>query len=343
MRLPVSTSRCCDDELSATMVTISVDVRALPVLRLATRFASVSSTNPTRRFAVCDNDHFFPVSESDEIARGRIDETLRERFWFNGKDRDFGSYQDWLIDPSTDVEWYILLHKFYDAAGFAMTWRESGDSRYLGRWMEFTSSWIAQVASGWIAAYATGRRVQTSIYALYIFGAALSDPEDEAAFCMKPLPSLQKQVRFLIDDLTPARNLRTLQLYVISLVAVAYLEFEQASYWRAFAFAAITANVQGDIPGDGVQRELPLQCIEGLRGEARSVRVQMGQEPHSCTDTSFLVEHTEVRGSFSVPTFSDRFLAPRKNAAGDVIVLHCDRGVRLEREGLRVAVCGWTQ
>jgi len=242
--------------MSAGVLTLRVEARPLPALRLAAPFAQLSPAQLARHFAARGNGHFFPVADPEETRRSRIDDILRGRFAFNGEAHDLGAHPDWLLNPSADVEWHILLHKFYYAVGLAMAWQESGDARYLRRWMDLTAGWIAQVPPGWIAADVAGRRVQNWIYALHTFCTALESVEDGADFCRTLLASLQEQVEFLVDNLTPARNHRTLELYAIFLAGVAFPEFADAARWREFALAEIALNVQSDLLPDGVQCEL---------------------------------------------------------------------------------------
>jgi len=235
---------------------IAREVRALPALRLSPAFARLPELELLRHFATRGNDHFFPVPDLEETRRDRIDGMLHGHFEFNAESHALGESIDWLVNPSADLEWHILLHKFYYAVGFGMAWRETGEAVYLRRWKELIEGWIAQVPPGWIAADVTGRRVQNWIYALHYFARALDQLEDGARFCTRLLASLQEQVEHLCEHLTPARNHRTLELYAIFLAGVAFPEFADAPRWREFALAEIARNVQTDLLRDGVQCEL---------------------------------------------------------------------------------------
>ncbi len=80
--------------------------------------------------------HVDLVVDADECAPHKIDALLHGRFEFNGETHALPDPIDWLANPSADVEWHILLHKFYYAAGLGQAFRRSGDARYaraLGR------------------------------------------------------------------------------------------------------------------------------------------------------------------------------------------------------------------
>jgi hypothetical protein len=50
---------------------------------------------------------------------------------------------DWLHNPSVDIEWHILLHKFYYAVGLGLAWQRTGDTRYVRRWRQLLAGWMA--------------------------------------------------------------------------------------------------------------------------------------------------------------------------------------------------------
>jgi uncharacterized heparinase superfamily protein len=196
----------------------------------------------------------FAVAEPEETRRERIDALLAGRFEFNGEAHALPEPLDWLRNPSSDLEWHIMLHKFYYAVGLGLAHRDSGDARYLECWIELVSSWIDQVPAGFIAADVTGRRVQNWIYAFHLFvveaGAELP-PE----FLERFLASIDEQVRHLCASLAPERNHRTLGLYAIFLAGVVFPELRGAAHWRRFALDELVLNVERDLQEDGVQCE----------------------------------------------------------------------------------------
>jgi hypothetical protein len=98
--------------------------------------------------------------------------------------------------------------------------------------------------------------VQNWIFAHYFFLTEATTAPISATFYQKFLQSLHDQVCFIRDNLTPARNHRTIELYAIFLTAVVFPEFEQSAAWLAFARDALLHNLQTDLLPDGVQVEL---------------------------------------------------------------------------------------
>ena len=200
---------------------------------------------------------YAPVVDADECAPHRLAGVLEGRFEFNGETHRLPDPLPWRANPSRDVEWHILLHKFYYAAGLAQVWRRDGDPRAVQRLVQLLDGWMREVPPGFIAADVTGRRVQNWIYALH--GLVLDTPRPaplDPAFWRRLLHSLHEQVEFLCAHLTPKRNHRTIELLAIFLAGVVFPEFERAAAWRAFALDGTLANVQADLLPDGVHCEL---------------------------------------------------------------------------------------
>lgn len=200
---------------------------------------------------------FEPVIDPEEITAERIEGVMHGRFEFVGQTHRLPDPIDWRVNPSADIEWHILLHKFYYATGLAQAWQASGDARYVERWTALLDGWMAQVPPGFIAADVTGRRVQNWIYALH--GFVLHDRHGatvDPAFFRRLLHSLHAQVEFLCAHLTPKRNHRTLELLAIFLAGVVFPEFEASARWREFALRETLANVEADLLSDGVHCEL---------------------------------------------------------------------------------------
>ncbi|MEZ5500909.1 MAG: alginate lyase family protein [Steroidobacteraceae bacterium] len=238
------------------------DLRAMPAVgragapRLHARFANLSDSELLAHFATRLGVQLFSLPDPDESSREQADRIVAGKFCFNGECHALTEGFDWQINPSQDVEWHILLHKFYYATGLSLAWRETGDARYLATWTTLTESWISQVPPGFIAADVTGRRVQHWVYAFHHF--VLQQPAAvlPSGFLHRFLASLEEQVAFLAANLTAKRNHRTLELHAIFLAAVAFPEFERATQWREFALTEIAANITADILDDGVHCEL---------------------------------------------------------------------------------------
>ncbi|MBL8307520.1 MAG: alginate lyase family protein [Rubrivivax sp.] len=197
-----------------------------------------------------------PVADPEETRPEKIDALLAGRFEFYGETHALPDPLPWLHNPSVDVEWHILLHKFYYAVGLGLAWQRSGDARYAQRWAQLIDGWMAVTPPGFIAADVTGRRVQNWIYSHRQFvGPGIAAPVD-AGFHRRMLLSLHEQVEHLCAHLTPKRNHRTLELMAILLAGVAFPEMKRAAFWREFALRETVANVQADLLPDGVHCEL---------------------------------------------------------------------------------------
>ena len=203
--------------------------------------------------------HYYPVADADETRPEKIDALLSGRFEFNHETHELREPIAWLHNPSTDVEWHILLHKFYYAVGLGLAFERSGDPRYVQRWAGLIDSWMRVVPPGFIAADVTGRRVQNWIYSYHHFvthAARSSTAHIAPAFHRRLLESIHEQVEYLCANLTPKRNHRTLELYAIFLAGVVFPEMRSAARWRAFAMEQTVANLAGDLLADGVHCEL---------------------------------------------------------------------------------------
>jgi len=202
---------------------------------------------------------YYPVADADETTPAKIDGVLAGRFELNHETHALADPIDWLVNPSVDVEWHILLHKFYYAVGLGMAWARSGDARCAARWQSLVDGWMRVTPPGFIAADVTGRRVQNWIYSYHHFVThpardtrGLVDP----AFHRRLLASIHEQVEHLCANLTPKRNHRTLELHAIFLAGVVFPEMRRAAHWRAFALEQTAANMRSDLLADGVHCEL---------------------------------------------------------------------------------------
>jgi Heparinase II/III N-terminus/Heparinase II/III-like protein len=198
---------------------------------------------------------YFAVADEAEIAREKIDNILANRFSFNEETYALPEL-NWLVNPSTDIEWSIMLHKFYYAVGLGIAFKETGDHRYAEKWIELTSSWIADVPVDFLSSDVTGRRIQNWIFAHYYFVTECPTKSITPEFYVQFLTSIHQQTSYLCQHLTPARNHRTLELYTLFLVAVVFPELRDADSWLQFATDELLKNMQTDLLADGVHCEL---------------------------------------------------------------------------------------
>ncbi len=199
---------------------------------------------------------YFTVVNEAEVTREKIDNILSNSFTLNEETYRFADQMDWLNNPSADIEWAIMLHKFYYAVGLGIAFQETGDDRYAEKWIELTSSWIASVPVDFLSSDVTGRRIQNWVFAHYYFVSECQAKSVAPEFYLAFLKSLHQQVNYLCQHLTPARNHRTLELYTIFLVAVVFPELKDAEQWLQFSMEELVKNIQSDVLDDGVHCEL---------------------------------------------------------------------------------------
>ncbi|MFQ5628507.1 MAG: heparinase II/III family protein [bacterium] len=226
---------------------------------------------------------YFPVEDHKETTPEKMAGILDDRFETLGETFTLPAGFDWQKNPSQDIEWHIMLHKFYYAVGLGRYFHESGDRRYLDKWVELTESWIDQgVEPGLIASDVTGRRIQNWIFAHYYFVNKTSEAALPKNFFAKFLRSLHEQASWLIENLTPGRNHRTLELYAIFLTAVVFPEMHDADYWLDFSKQELFKNMQEDFQQDGVHCEqstdyhhIVLRNFLGVRRLAKMNNIDM--------------------------------------------------------------------
>jgi uncharacterized heparinase superfamily protein len=200
---------------------------------------------------------FFPVCEPGQVEPVFIKNVLQNRFSFNHEVHQFNGELVWTQNPSDDIEWLIMLHKGYYLVGLGKLFSETGDIKYVNKWIELTDSWIEQVDDpGFIATDVTGRRIQNWIYAYYYFVNKKSKHKIAPDFLLRFLTSIHEQVDYLINNLAVARNHRTLELHAVFLAAVVFGEFKKSKQWLGYAKTALADNAQADILSDGVHCEL---------------------------------------------------------------------------------------
>jgi heparinase II/III-like protein len=219
-------------------------------------FDSWSPAELLAHFQRRDAVRYFPIVDETQTSRAKVDQALSNRFDFNEEAYELQPGFDWTANPSADVEWLILLHKFYYAAGLGVAFDETKDRRYAQKWVELTDHWIASVPLDFMPNDVAGRRIQNWISAHYYFVTLNRAPDVSPDFYLRFLDSLRRQIAHLKADLTPARNHRTLELWAIFLTAVVLPEFRDASEWLEFARRELLANAQSDLLSDGVQCEL---------------------------------------------------------------------------------------
>lgn len=201
-------------------------------------------------------NNYFPLQAGKTKHVLSAERLLRNEFAFNNETYVLGNRFDWLENPSRDLEWLILLHKFYYSRDLALAYDYCGDERYADKWVGLVNSWIEQVPDGFVNSQVTGRRLQQWLLAYHHFVPGRECPAITADFLLALLGSIQSQALFLSKNLTPEGNHRTIELYAIFAVALLFPELSQSAKLLAFAQHELLNNLRDDFLADGVQKEL---------------------------------------------------------------------------------------
>lgn len=199
---------------------------------------------------------YFPLSKGSKGDVEKADRILENQFSFNNENHRLCADFDWKINPSQDIEWLILLHKFYFANDLGKAYADSGDEKYAEKWIQLISSWIKNVPVGFINSQVTGRRLQQWLLSYRYFISERSSSAIGPSFLAAFLRSIYLQTRYLTMNLTKEGNHRTIELYAIFMVATLFPEFCDADDFLAFSIDEILNNMRHDLLLDGVQREL---------------------------------------------------------------------------------------
>ena len=182
-----------------------------------------------------------------------LENVRRHEFSFNGETHRFCG--DWRKNPSHDIEWLILLHKFYFAPGLVRHWLVHGCDDSRCAFESLVTSWLDQVPVDFLAIDVTARRVQNWAYAWALVQRAGRERAFPAGFRHRLFVSVQEHLNAVASGLAPARNHRTLELYALLIAASVFHTLPQAPRWRAFAIAQLADNVRQDLKHDGVHCE----------------------------------------------------------------------------------------
>ncbi|MEQ8660430.1 MAG: heparinase II/III family protein, partial [Gammaproteobacteria bacterium] len=218
-------------------------------------YARLDDTALLRHFSTRRGPHYAPVCEPHFQSDAFVADVMRDRYRFNGETFQLDADFDWTWNPSSDIEWLIMLQKCYHFAGMGLYYERSGDERIRDKWMTLADRWLMQVEPGFIASDVAGRRIQNWIYAFHCFVEAAPQPLPDAAFVRRYLGSLHAQTAWLHNNLTASRNHRTLELHAIFLVALVFPELRDSPAWLEFALSALAQNVSDDFLADGVHCE----------------------------------------------------------------------------------------
>ncbi|WP_082880030.1 alginate lyase family protein [Methylomonas methanica] len=240
---------------SAFLVMQNSLASSMPVF-LAPRFAAMTPAELLTHFRQRAVTNYFPLKPGKAKHVGSAQPILNNEFTLNNETHRLGDELNWLQNPSPDLEWLILLHKFYYSRDLALAYDYSGDEGYADKWVALIGSWIEQVPDGFVNSQVTGRRLQQWILAYHYFVPGRNCSAITSEFLLALLGSIQSQAVFLSRNLTPEGNHRTIELYAIFAVALLFPELSQSAELLAFAQHELLANLREDFLADGVQKEL---------------------------------------------------------------------------------------
>jgi Heparinase II/III-like protein/Heparinase II/III N-terminus len=193
----------------------------------------------------------------EHLHRDRLvaDAVRSGRFTHCGITRRLGVEPDWLDAAlPDDEEWRIEWVKFYYGLDLAHAFRETGDPGYLQTWERLVRSWLRRVPPDHDASEVAARRIQNWLYAWGLFA---SDPRFGGlaeGLGEELLAGLAAQAAHVRTTLTPERNHRTLELYALFLLPLAFPELDEDGL-LAFATQELQRDLREGFHRDGVHRE----------------------------------------------------------------------------------------
>lgn len=195
------------------------------------------------------------VSLTDELRRD-LDvarDARAGRFTHAGVTLDLGRRPDWRQGGMAgDDEWRIEWVKLYEGLDLAHAFSVTGDGSFLETWEDLVDSFCDQVPVGWDTADVSARRMQNWLYAWQRFAGARAFAGLREGLAERLAGRLLADADHVAAHLTTERNHRTLELYSLLLVALAFGPDGD----RARSVLDLLAdNAATDIWDDGVHRE----------------------------------------------------------------------------------------
>jgi hypothetical protein len=209
--------------------------------------------------------------------RGVADDACAGRFTELGLMLELGPEPDWVDGEfPADVEWRIAFGKFYVGLDLAEAFRQSGDRRYQLAWERLVTSWMAQVPVGVESTDTVARRMLNWIYTWSAFARSRRFEGLAHGTDVLLADSLGAHGDWLRQNLTAARNHRTLELYALFIHALALPELDPGGQLLEFALRELGRNLESDFRADGVHVEasthyhlIVLRSFVGVRVNAR--------------------------------------------------------------------------
>ncbi|NOT46582.1 MAG: alginate lyase family protein [Acidobacteria bacterium] len=268
--------------------------------------------NKTNHYSI-NRREVFCVIEHAYRSREIADAVSSGRFAITGVELDLGTDVNWLSNPcEKDIEWQIEWHKFYYGLDLAASFSQTGDGKYPHVWEKLVRSFIRQVPAEFASTDVLARRVQNWIYAWQIFTTAKYSENFSPDFERGLLRSIEIQVEYLRENLTPERNHRTLELYALFIAALALPQIDKNGQLIRFAIEQFSENLLIDILPDGAHREQSthyhctvLRSFLGAKENARRFGLKFSPEfDHRLIKACEFAMHIH-RPDGEIPAFSD--------------------------------------
>lgn len=208
---------------------------------------------------------------------------LAGRFLHNGVELDLGRRPDWVHGglPS-DVEWRIEWVKLYEGLDLAHAFEVTADPELLRTWEDLVESYCEQIPVGHDNSDVSARRLQNWLYAWARFAAATGFPGLREGLTERFTERISADAVHLAAHLTPERNHRTMELYTLLLVSLAFDPDHEAA---PVILKLLADNAAEDIWADGVHREcstdyhlIVLRSLVGAVANSRSAGVPIPPE-----------------------------------------------------------------
>ncbi len=179
-------------------------------------------------------------------------------FTLTGETHRLAPENPWLHNPSRDKEWQIALHKHDFAVHLLQALNATGDKGFLDAWIGLTESWLRETRPGCLTtsdAHVDAKRIENWVAAFQLLQKTPLKPHVDGAFLRRVLTRLADDVTYVSQNLRPARNHRTFQLFALVLAGVAFPEFSNAQDLLALGREKLIENLLHDFGADGVHIE----------------------------------------------------------------------------------------
>ena len=230
----------------------------------------------------------FCITKDVHNDQALAEAVCKGRFTHAGVTLDLGPDPDWLSDDlPADEEWRIEWSKFYYGLDLANSFVSTGELRYLRAWERLVGSWIRQVPIGFDSSDVAARRMQNWTYAWSLFTTSPAFPGLREGLDAALVESISEHARYVRQALTPdvSRNHRTLELYALFVVAVAFPAIDHDSRLADFALSELNRILAEGFRSDGVHREnsthyhlVALRSLVGARENAWRFSLEIPHE-----------------------------------------------------------------